>query len=180
MRSEVTLSVPGAIYSECFDPLATDVPGESGWPEPRRVKAGFGYRYTYEVSRAVAQDMLDHAKDLGESWVGGGVEPETQKSGVRILRWVHDTTKALAVDRVEPKVPAKESAMEEPRPDINRGDQVLVTEENISPWTGEATAVKPSVKSGWYIEVRRNDDGMTWSIPSRHVVRQEGGFLADS
>lgn len=48
--------------------------------------------------------------------------------------------------------------------EIRRGATVTVTETNIRPWTGVVLAVKPSKKSGLWIEVQR-DDGTVWSMP---------------
>jgi len=43
------------------------------------------------------------------------------------------------------------------------GDRVTVREENIRPWTGEVTAVKLGA-AAWWLEVRRDDDGMTYGV----------------
>ncbi len=50
-----------------------------------------------------------------------------------------------------------------PKPDLQRGDRVTVTEEHIRPWTGTVNAVKPSKESGWWVDVDRDDVGI-WSI----------------
>lgn len=44
-----------------------------------------------------------------------------------------------------------------------RGDRVWVHEEGIRPWRGRVLSVKPSSKSGLWIEVRRAD-GATFAI----------------
>jgi hypothetical protein len=50
-----------------------------------------------------------------------------------------------------------------PRPALERGDRVTVTEEHIRPWTGTVNSVKPSKESGWWVDVAR-DDGIIMSI----------------
>ncbi len=49
------------------------------------------------------------------------------------------------------------------RPELQRGDRVLVREQGIQPWTGTVNAVKPSKVSGWWVDVDRDDVGV-WSI----------------
>lgn len=48
-------------------------------------------------------------------------------------------------------------------PEVRRGDRVQVTEENIAPWLGTVTAIKPSKVSGWWVDVDRDEVGV-WSI----------------
>lgn len=52
---------------------------------------------------------------------------------------------------------------------FGRGDRVVVVEPGIRPIPGEVGAAKFSPKSGWWYEVRRDDDGMTWSFPEARV-----------
>jgi hypothetical protein len=47
-----------------------------------------------------------------------------------------------------------------PWPDFQKGDTVRVALENIRPWEGVVTAIKPSSESGWWIDVV-DEDGMT-------------------
>ncbi len=54
--------------------------------------------------------------------------------------------------------------------DLKRGDEVTVTEENIRPWIGKVLTVKPSPKSGLWVEVQ-TDDGGVWTIPAAKVSR---------
>lgn len=49
-----------------------------------------------------------------------------------------------------------------------RGDLVTVHEENCQPWQGVVLTVKPSKKSGAWVEVQR-DDGTVWAMPERLV-----------
>jgi hypothetical protein len=53
---------------------------------------------------------------------------------------------------------------------FQRRDRVLVTEEAIRPWTGTVRAVKPSSKSGIWLEIAR-DDGGVYVIPIAMVSR---------
>lgn len=48
------------------------------------------------------------------------------------------------------------------RPQLKRGDEVTVYEENITPWRGTVNSVKPSKLSGWWVDVD-NGEGV-WSI----------------
>lgn len=59
------------------------------------------------------------------------------------------------------------------RPIISRRDRVRVDEQNIRPWFGTVLSVKPSRKSGWWVDVRR-DDGMCMCVPADrvHVMRE--------
>lgn len=55
--------------------------------------------------------------------------------------------------------------------------RVEVTEENIRPWTGTVTSVKQSQLSGTWLEVRRDDDGMTYGVPE-NLVRELLGVVS--
>jgi len=60
------------------------------------------------------------------------------------------------------------------RPDLNRGDPVVVDEEGLLSWTGTVGAgPKPSPESGWWVDIVRDDDGITWAVHSRRVRRRE-------
>ncbi len=52
---------------------------------------------------------------------------------------------------------------------MRRGDEVTVTETNIRPWTGTVLTVKPSRKSGDWVEVQREDGGV-WVVPAGKVT----------
>ena len=49
--------------------------------------------------------------------------------------------------------------LERTDPRFSRKDDVRVEEEGIRPWEGIVTAVKWSPVSGWWLEVRRGDEG---------------------
>jgi hypothetical protein len=55
--------------------------------------------------------------------------------------------------------------------ELHRGDTVTVTEENIRPWEGKVLTVKPSKKSGLWVEVQRSDGGV-WTMPAAKVTRR--------
>lgn len=63
---------------------------------------------------------------------------------------------------------------------FRRGDRVVVEEPNIAPKTGVVGAAKFSPKSGWWVEVRLDEDGMTWSYPETRVRRATSPDVADS
>lgn len=50
-----------------------------------------------------------------------------------------------------------------PKPELEPGDRVRVTEDNIRPWVGTVTGLKPSKVSGWWVDVDRDGVGV-WSI----------------
>lgn len=58
------VTVSGATYEGCCNPLATGVPEESGWPEPTRRKMGKGSQLRYDVSAELARLMLDHFETM--------------------------------------------------------------------------------------------------------------------
>jgi hypothetical protein len=89
----IELRVPGAVFHECFDPMATAVPREEGWPEPERRRVGKGSQFRYRVSREQAEAMLEHARDLGEMWSYGVDDPGI---GRRIARWAERERERIA------------------------------------------------------------------------------------
>src|SRR3990167_1625891 len=63
--------------------------------------------------------------------------------------------------------------------------RVRVSEPGIKPWIGRVRACKPLLlpQSGgkrllWRVEVRRDDDGMTYSVDAR--LGEEGGWLSQT
>ncbi len=58
-------------------------------------------------------------------------------------------------------------------PLYERGSRVLVEEPGISPWIGTVGATKRGSRC-WYVEVRRDDDGLTYVVPEPYVT-EEGG-----
>ncbi len=59
--------------------------------------------------------------------------------------------------------------MREDRPNLNRGDRVCVREPGIRSWLATVVTLKPA-KGYWRVEVRRDDSGITWSIPASMVT----------
>jgi hypothetical protein len=81
------LRIPGMVYDECFDPRATGVPKENGWPEPTRVvRRGFGHQLVYDVDRATALDMAEHAIEWGDT-LSFGVDPDMARVAKRVAQW---------------------------------------------------------------------------------------------
>ena len=62
-RQTVTVAVPGVVYYDALDPLATDVPREEGWPEPSARRRGRGRQFVYELSPEQAESMADYLDD---------------------------------------------------------------------------------------------------------------------
>jgi hypothetical protein len=59
----------------------------------------------------------------------------------------------------------------ETRPDLERGDEVVVEENGIRPWNATVVGVKPSLVSGWWVTLR--DDRGEWAMPAERVRRGE-------
>lgn len=60
-------------------------------------------------------------------------------------------------------------APKDTRPDLQRGDRVIVAEPGIAEWEGEAIALKPGAVS-WMVEVR-DADMIVRSVAARLVRR---------
>ena len=52
---------------------------------------------------------------------------------------------------------------------FGRGVPVTVTAPGKRPWRGIVGAVKYSKTVEWRVEVRKDSDGMTWSVPASFV-----------
>jgi hypothetical protein len=91
----VTVNIPGRAYLACLDPLATGVPEEEGWPEPRIIKRGrLEFSARYELTRYQAYQMMTHMRDFGETLGGAGVDDELRE-GPACLRGAYALAKAL-------------------------------------------------------------------------------------
>jgi hypothetical protein len=55
------------------------------------------------------------------------------------------------------------------RPNLARGERVVVAEPGIREWEGEVIGVKPGAVA-WMVEVR-NDEHLVWSLAARLVRR---------
>lgn len=65
----IDIRVPGVVYFEALDPLATGVPEELELPDPRRVSRGKGWTFYYDgltlwQAEEVASHLIDHAYTL--------------------------------------------------------------------------------------------------------------------
>ena len=81
----IEMHVPGLVYDECFDPMATEAPREYGWPKPTVYKVGRGWQFRYEITREQREEMLDVAESFGEAQSYGVDDPSV---GRMVLRWV--------------------------------------------------------------------------------------------
>lgn len=89
------ITVPGAVYRECFDPDATTYPREAGLPEPTWRRVGRGSQFSYSVSDEQARDMLAHAYDFGIGLSYGVDDPSV---GRRVARWASVTAQRLGLE----------------------------------------------------------------------------------
>lgn len=83
-----------------------------------------------------------------------------------------DTRADPAHDRRVPDRPGsrrslKSSSQRTPRPDLGRGDRVIVAEPGIAEWQGHVLSVKRGA-TAWIVEVR-NDDHLAWAVPAQLV-----------
>jgi hypothetical protein len=53
---------------------------------------------------------------------------------------------------------------------IDRGDRITVSEPGIRPWIGVVGAVKFSPITGWWFEVAREDDGLSYVVPESRAT----------
>lgn len=83
----VTLTMPGVVFSECFDRDATGVPVEEGWPEHTDCRRfGRGLRYTFTVTPAQRAEMIAWVTDFAEGQVSG-TDPENAARMRKLLAW---------------------------------------------------------------------------------------------
>lgn len=61
------------------------------------------------------------------------------------------------------------SRREWPRPELVVGDRVTI-ETDAGSWEGTVTALKTSLESGWWVEVR-GANGLTWTVPAAMARR---------
>ena len=104
------IRMPGTVYRECFDPAATQAPGELGLPAPTRAAIGVGHRYTYDVDAETAEMMLDHAEEFGEAISAGVDDPSV---GRAILRWVDEERARIGLLESEAVISAGEYEADE-------------------------------------------------------------------
>lgn len=95
--TRVEVRVPGFVYFECLDPFATEFPREHpeiGTPTVHRV--GRGRQYRYDVTREIAETIIDHAETFGEAISFGVDDPS---AGRRVLRWTERERERLDLRR---------------------------------------------------------------------------------
>lgn len=57
----LTIRVPGAVWYDALDPMATDMQADLGLPEPRWVKRGYGSQAVYDdVPAAAARELAEY------------------------------------------------------------------------------------------------------------------------
>lgn len=77
------------------------------------------------------------------------------------------------LERLEQKE-RNRAEMESTRPSLERGDVVVIHQSGISDKRGEVQSVKYSGPTKvWWAEVRLEEDGMTWAVPSTYIVKEE-------
>jgi hypothetical protein len=80
-NQSVTITVPGAVWLDALDPLASDMQGDLGLPEPTTRKKGYGRQYVYErVPWDVALELADYLIDRASMLLRQ--EPESQERAV--------------------------------------------------------------------------------------------------
>ena len=56
------------------------------------------------------------------------------------------------------------------KPELSRGDAVIVREPGRKEWHGEVVSIKPT-KKAWWVEVRENGERVVWIVPPKYVER---------
>lgn len=82
----MAVTVSGKTFWGCLDPRATDVPREAGWPKPMPRRAGRGTRWTFDMTREQAEELLEHLETVGVSFTQGSDDPDSRAEGRAILR----------------------------------------------------------------------------------------------
>jgi hypothetical protein len=68
LTGTLTIKIPGAVYHDALDPLATQIPDESGWPKPTRKRVGrWGSSWTYELTREQTEEMETYLRERAQS-----------------------------------------------------------------------------------------------------------------
>lgn len=76
------------------------------------------------------------------------------------------------LDRIA-EIKRRREEIEKTRPQLNRGDRVVVHQAGITDYAGTVSSVKYSGPTQtWWLEVRLDHDGMTWSVPAQSVVKE--------
>lgn len=80
------MRVPGRVFGSVFDPGATDVPREAGWPTAELRRRGRGFQAVYHVTDEQREDMVRHARQWAEG-LSYGVDRETAAEAHAVLCW---------------------------------------------------------------------------------------------
>lgn len=60
-EKKIKVAVPGRVWEDALDPMASAMQGELGLPEPRWVKRGYGSQAVYDdVPVSVAIELADY------------------------------------------------------------------------------------------------------------------------
>lgn len=94
--STLEVRIPGRVWEDALDPMATGMQAELELPEPRRQKKGRGWTAVYDqvpahVALELAEYLVDRAATLGNQ----DVEPR-ERELYRIMRHVGWITKTAA------------------------------------------------------------------------------------
>lgn len=88
------LTIPGTIYDDCLDPLATSVPKEAGWPTPKLRRKGLGKQAIYETDEITARCIIQHIANRADD-MAYGVDPEMSRMARTMRRWATNAIEAL-------------------------------------------------------------------------------------
>jgi hypothetical protein len=99
-NQSVTITVPGSVWADALDPLASAMQRDLGLPEPMSRKRGLGWQYVYErVPWDVAEDLADYLIDRAAVLIRQDPDPRERAIHSRALK-VGDHIRALvAADR---------------------------------------------------------------------------------
>lgn len=76
----MTLRIPRRVYGIAIE--CSDVPEQSGWPEPVQVKKGRGSSLIYTLPQDQHDHMIDHIQIIADSLEGSSDEDARQDRAV--------------------------------------------------------------------------------------------------
>jgi hypothetical protein len=99
-NQSVTFTVPGSVWLDALDPLATEMQADLGLPEPTSRKVGHGRQYTYDrVPWDVAEELADYLIDRAAMLIRQDPDPRERAIHSRAIK-VGDHIRAIvAADR---------------------------------------------------------------------------------
>ena len=68
---------------------------------------------------------------------------------------------------------AAKALLAETKPDLKIGDHVEV-QHTRGLWTGGVRSIKPSLQSGWWLEVRQDGSRLTYTVPAERARKIDG------